>query len=366
VIVGVLRRIFGRRPATRGDALSSPKESGAPDHFAEIVRELSVGVMMFNGKGRLTWLNAAAEEIFDITRRPVLGRVMIEIVPSIELDRRIRAVLDGDAWRGSVELAVHGTLRSLTVSMRPFIDEPGVVLMVSDQTRLHELEQTRRDFVSNVAHELRTPLASVKLMVETIAEAPNDQDARDLFLPRIGAEVNRLVDLVEDLLDVARGESGQLVLFHERLDLLEIVASALKTFEPRARMQNVLLESAGQPAPVLGDAGRLTQVIVNLVDNALRHTPAGGAIHVRLEKVAHEAHLVVADTGIGIPYNDLPHIFERFYVVDRSRARESGGTGLGLSIVKQIVEAHGGTVGADSELGCGAVFTCAFPLLTDS
>jgi two-component system phosphate regulon sensor histidine kinase PhoR len=287
---------------------------------------------------------------------------MIEIAPSIELDRRVRAALDGETWHGTAELTGQGVTRSLTVSTQRFDDGSGAVLIVSDQTRLHELEQTRRDFISNVAHELRTPLSSIKLMVETIAGSPDDEEARNLFLPRIGGEVDRLVDLVEDLLDVARGESGHLVLRREPLDLAAFASSVLKTFEPRARTLGIALDFSGDPVHIVGDADRLTQVIVNLVDNALRHTHAGGSVSLRTEKEAHEARLIVSDTGIGIPYNDLPHIFGRFYVVDRSRARESGGTGLGLSIVKQIVEAHGGVIAVDSELGQGTVFTCTFPL----
>jgi signal transduction histidine kinase len=125
---------------------------------------------------------------------------------------------------------------------------------------------------------------------------------------------------------------------------------------------HIALRFQGEQVLINGDSNRLAQVIVNLIDNALRHTSAHGSVSVAVEPGDIQARLTVRDTGIGIPYNDLPHIFERFYVVDRSRARESSGTGLGLSIVKQIVEAHGGSVIADSELGRGAVFTCAFPL----
>jgi two-component system, OmpR family, phosphate regulon sensor histidine kinase PhoR len=344
------------------DVLASPSQAQSADRFEEIVRGLSVGVMVFHENERLAWLNTAAEEIFDVSSRSVLGRVMIEIAPSIELDRRVRAALAGETWHGTAELAVQGAARSLTVWTQRFSDESGAVLIVGDQTRLHELEETRRDFISNVAHELRTPLASIKLMVETIADNPYDEEARNLFLPRIGGEVNRLVDLVEDLLDMARGESGQLVFRREPLDLAMFASAVLKKFEQRARMADIALDFSGISAHIVGDGDRLTQVIVNLVDNALRHTHAGGRISLRVEKCEHAARLIVSDTGIGIPYNDLPHIFERFYVVDRSRARETGGTGLGLSIVKRIVEAHGGVIAVTSDLGQGTVFTCTFPV----
>jgi len=236
-----------------------------------------------------------------------------------------------------------------------------VLVIASDETRLHELEQTRRDFISSVSHELRTPLSSIDLMIETILDTGGDPEALDLFLPRVKREINRMVQLVEDLLVLARAESGRLRLRREDVDLSSVAANILKTFEPRAAQLGVTLDFEGESARIDGDPDRLAQVLVNLIDNALRHTPAGGSVRIAVRQSDGAATLVVRDTGVGIPYNDLPHIFERFYVVERSRARESTGTGLGLSIVKGIVEAHGGTVRVDSEFGLGATFTCAFP-----
>ncbi|MBD5633642.1 MAG: hypothetical protein IAI49_04100, partial [Candidatus Eremiobacteraeota bacterium] len=221
--------------------------------------------------------------------------------------------------------------------------------------------QTRRDFISSVSHELRTPLSSINLMIETILDNDGDEEALDLFLPRIKREVDRMVALVVDLLELARAESGLLRLRREDVDLARVGTDILRTFEPRAAQLGVDLRFEGRETRISGDADRLAQVYVNLIDNALRHTPAGGEVIVSVDNVEGAASLVVRDSGVGIPYNDLPHVFERFYVVDRSRARESTGTGLGLSIVKQVVEAHGGSVVADSEFGAGATFTCVFP-----
>ena len=197
-------------------------------------------------------------------------------------------------------------------------------------------------------------------MIETILADPADNEALDLFLPRIKREVDRMVQLVEDLLDLTRAESGRLRLRREDVDLASVANNIMRTVEPRAAQLGVALTFEGEAARIDGDPDRLAQVLVNLIDNALRHTPAGGSVAVRVSRHESAALLVVRDTGVGIPYNDLPHVFERFYVVERSRAREAAGTGLGLSIVKQIVEAHGGTVTADSEFGLGATFTCVF------
>ena len=248
------------------------------------------------------------------------------------------------------------------VATLPVDGDGGVLVVAADETRMQELEQTRREFVSSVSHELRTPLSSIKLMVETLLDRPDDAEARAMFLPRIHLEVERMVRLVADLLEMARAEFGHLRLRRRDVDLHAVAAATLRTFEQRAAANNVALHLAGNATYVDGDEERLSQVLINLVDNALRHTPGGGAVTVSVTPRQAEAILQVRDTGTGIPYRDLPHIFERFYVVDRSRAREPGGTGLGLSIVKHIVEAHGGVITAESELGIGSSFTCTLPL----
>jgi signal transduction histidine kinase len=171
-----------------------------------------------------------------------------------------------------------------------------------------------------------------------------------------------MVQLVEDLLQLAHSESGRLALRRDWFDLSAFAASILHMFAQRAQALDIRLAlDAPAPLQVHADRNRLTQVFVNLLDNALRHTPAGGSVMLSISQAGGDAVFVVRDTGIGIPYNDLPHIFERFYVVERSRAREISGTGLGLSITKQLLEAHGGSISAESDLGAGATFTGRFP-----
>ncbi|MDQ6826324.1 MAG: cell wall metabolism sensor histidine kinase WalK [Candidatus Eremiobacteraeota bacterium] len=254
------------------------------------------------------------------------------------------------------------TKSTYAVSAYPLSDDGGALVLVSDQTETVALDRARAEFISNVSHELRTPLSSIKLMLETVLDS-NDQESREMFLPKIGSEVDRMVQLVNDLLAHARAGAGQLHLRYQRFDLAESIRSVLVTFEQRAKQLELQLSAdTREPVWLEADRDRLSQVLVNLIDNALRHTPAQGKITVRAEHDEDFATMTVIDTGIGIPYNDLPHVFERFYVVDRSRARETGGSGLGLAIAKQILEAHGGSVRADSLLGAGATFICRIPL----
>jgi len=200
-------------------------------------------------------------------------------------------------------------------------------------------------------------------MLETVIASPDDE-AADLFLPQALGQVDRLAELVQQLLDQARAESGQLHLNLRDVDLDAVAQPIVASFEPQASNKGVNLELRSmRPVRVEADPDRLSQVFVNLIDNALRHTPAGGAVIVEVDAQGGDAVLRVRDTGVGIPYRDLPRIFERFYVVDRSRTRMSGGAGLGLAIVKGIIDAHGGTISAESMLGSGTSFTIRIPIM---
>ena len=250
--------------------------------------------------------------------------------------------------------------RTLGITAHPF--EGGAVAVAADRTALLAVENVRREFVANVSHELRTPLSAIKLMLETVLASDDDAEARTLFLPQVAREVDRMIRLVEDLLELARSESGSLLLRREVFDLTDVATSVVNTFAQRSSAAGIELDlDAPEEVFVDADRNRLTQVALNLLDNALRHTPAGGTVTVEVDSEGRNALLRVRDTGRGIPYHDLPHIFERFYVVDRSRSREHTGTGLGLSIARHLVEAHGGTLTAHSIYGRGSTFVCRLP-----
>jgi two-component system phosphate regulon sensor histidine kinase PhoR len=236
-----------------------------------------------------------------------------------------------------------------------------IVVTLTDITQRRRLEVLRRDFVANASHELKTPVAAVRALAETLLTAlPDDPEAGRQFAERIAREAERLDVLARDLLDLSRVERGTLDV--EPVDLVGLAKEVLDGYEGLATERRVRLRSELQQVSMRGDRAQLGLLLSNLLDNAVRHTPAKGTVCVRLDAAESRAVLQVADTGEGIPASELPRVFERFYRVDKARARQTGGTGLGLAIVRHVAEAHGGTVRVDSELGQGSTFTVALPV----
>ena len=364
--IGVVLMVVAERVRRRGTAsVERSVEGPGPyddDRTRLVLAALPFPAFLIDERGVVRFLNAAAERLFRIDAGKALGQGMIAVVPSVPLERQVLAAIRGDASTRDVVIADRA--RELTFGVTAYPFEGGVVVVAADRSDLVALEHVRRDFVGNVSHELRTPLTAMKLMIETVLVSEDDAEARTLFLPQIAGEIERMIRLVEDLLELAQSESGAMVLHTEAFDLSDVAAAVINTFAGRSSALGVELDlEAPEPVFVDADRNRLTQVGLNLVDNALRHTPAGGTVTVKVAREGADALLIVSDTGRGIPYADLPHVFERFYVVDRSRSREHGGTGLGLSIARHLVELHGGTIGAQSVYGQGATFVCRFPAI---
>ena len=370
----LLRRRNGGGTAIPSEPADGDRVRTVDDRFDALVRALPLGVVMLDRSLRVRFANRAAAAIFGFDRWRVRNTHLIAAVPSIELEQRAQAVLRGEHSGSRLVVAGKNVNRSYAVSVYPIIppsedsdehtEATGVLLLAEDQTELLALERARQEFLTNVSHELRTPLSSVKLMLETVVESEDDE-AQKIFIPQALGQVDRLATLVQRLLEQARVESGKLVLEIEDTDLEEVARPIVSSFQPQAASHGVNLElRALRPVIVEADEQRLSQIFVNLIDNALRYTPEGGSIDVTIDVDDGYALIQVRDTGMGIPYKDLPFVFERFYVVDRSRARGFSGAGLGLSIVKQIVEAHRGTVDVESTLGAGTTFTVRIPMIS--
>ena len=348
-----------------GNSASPAREMPAPREsddarVARLVGALPFAAFTIDGKLRVRVFNAAAASLFGVDPARAVGRALIEVIPSVDLERMLAIALAGETTAGDVIFGSGGRERYIGVTAQPY--EGGAMAIASDRTTYLAVERARRDFFSDVSHELRTPLSAMKLMLETVMVSDDDTEARTLFLPQVADEVERMIRLVQDLLELARSDAGAMPVRRERFDLTEVATSTVNSFAQRADGLGVELDlDAPVAIDVDADRGSLVQVTMNLVDNALRHTPAAGRVTVELSRDGNDALLRVRDTGIGIPFTDLGRIFERFYVVDRSRSREHGGTGLGLAIAKQLVEAQGGSLIAESIYGHGATFTVRLP-----
>lgn len=248
--------------------------------------------------------------------------------------------------------------------------EPWALFVIHDITKQKKLEMVRKEFVANVSHELRTPLSVIKGYVETLVDDHREMglDDRDKFLRTIQRHTERLNSLLEDLLTLSRLESINPGLRRESTDLSLLVASLVEDYRgrPAAAAHHLTVEIDPAIGPLLIDPLKITQVLENLCDNALKYTPPGSHIDLRARRRDHEVEISVKDDGPGIPEMDLPHIFERFYRVDKGRSREKGGTGLGLSIVKHIVQLHQGRTWAESKLGQGSTFYFSLPIRNGS
>ncbi|MBQ8136493.1 MAG: HAMP domain-containing protein [Clostridia bacterium] len=230
--------------------------------------------------------------------------------------------------------------------------------------RLESLDQSRNQFVSNASHELKTPLATMKIMIESLIYQPDmDRDLRTEFLTDINSEIDRLSAIVSDLLTLVKMDSKDVRLQRESLSVAELCRENEHRLKPIAEKKGQTITlSLQDECEMYADKSKLNQVIYNLVENAIKYTPQGGKIRVSLSRQGHDAHLVISDNGPGIAKESLPHIFDRFYRVDKARSRETGGTGLGLSIVRQLVLLHGGSIHCESEVGKGSNFIVDLPL----
>jgi two-component system phosphate regulon sensor histidine kinase PhoR len=341
--------------------------------LSAVLSGMAESVIAVDGRRRLLFANASADQLFGLGPGSV-GRLVPELIRSPQVQQAVEATLSRPSpYRGEIKTPGRGAAlwtvpRVLSVHGTPLPGSPppGAVLVFHDMTELRRLERMRQDFVANASHELKTPVASIKAYTETLLDwALHDDEVNVRFLHRIEEQADRLNQLVLDLLSLARLESGQEPYEHRPLELAPVVSSCVESHRDRAsaRSQALGLELGplDDQALVVADEEAVRQILDNLIDNALKYTPEEGRVNVSCALTDREISIAVSDTGIGIPRNDLPRVFERFYRVDKARSRELGGTGLGLSIVKHLVQSLGGQVTVDSRVGAGSRFTVQLP-----
>ena len=325
------------------------------------------GVMVVDAKGVIILMNQALKDILLIKDNPA-GRRPIEVVRNIEIQEIVDCVLK---QKHKVEIREISVLapdeKILLVHATSVIREAkieGAVLVFHDITNLRRLEKIRQDFVANVSHELRTPIASIKGYAETLLEGAleDKENARD-FLKIIYSDSDRLARLVEDILDLSKIESGKFKMSLRPCKIKPLIERVVSGLAKQAKDKSISIKiDVSKDLPlVYADEIRIAQVLLNLIDNAIKYNKEAGTVTISAKDKGKFVQIDISDTGIGIPEKDLPRLFERFYRVDKARSRELGGTGLGLSIVKHIVSAHNGEVYVQSVLSQGSTFSFTLP-----
>jgi two-component system phosphate regulon sensor histidine kinase PhoR len=333
--------------------------SSERSRLANLLEQLTDGVLIADAQGIIQFANPAAGRLFQ-NSQPV-NRSIAEVIRHHQLVEAWRRCQQTRQMQSeTVEVPTRHQYLQLIVA--PDQQSSGTLLLVQDLTRIRRLETVRRDFISNISHELRTPLASLKALTETLQDgALEDPPAARRFIDQIQTEVDALTQMATELLELSRIESGRLALDLQPVPPAELLTSASARMHLQAERAGLSLrvECADTLPKVKIDLQRLEQVLVNLIHNAVKYTKPGGEVVLFAEAGVGEVRFGVRDTGIGIPPEDIPRIFERFYRVDKSRA--GSGTGLGLSIAKHIVEAHKGKIWAESVEGQGSTFYFTIP-----
>lgn len=341
------------------------KISEEKNQLRVILDSMVEGVMVIDSRERLLLTNPAVRRIFELEMTPE-GHTPLALIRSTDLQALVKEVL---LKKNSVEreIQIHKeNVKHIRVQASPLLDGiEGSVLVFYDVTSLRRLENIRKDFVANVSHELKTPLAAIKGYTETLlGGALHDEANATRFLQVIDHHADRLSHLIQDLLDLSKIESAQYELQPEKISLPLLLEELKSTFQKEMEDKQIELKvEDSEPPFVWADPIALRQILSNLLDNAIKYSSSSATIFFRVEKLEPKNVLqfCVQDTGTGIAAAHLPRIFERFYRVDASRSRELGGTGLGLSIVKHWVQLHGGEVWAESELGKGSRFYFTLP-----
>ena len=379
--IGELTRSFNQMANRLRETINSVTEQ--QNRLSAVLDNMADGVLITDDQGLVRLINPAAATCLGTAVEHALDRSFAQAARDhriIELWRRCynERVQQVEA----VEMYRQDALLQVIVTPLPDSGDRSCLIILQDLTRMRQLETVRRDFISNISHELRTPMASLKALVDTLRDgALQDPPAAQRFLDRMDTEVDALTQMVQELLQLSRIESGRAPIRLEPVSMIEVVDPPVERLRPQAERAELDLsvDVLSIPPSVLADVDRIQQVVTNLVHNAIKFTPAGGSIRVTVRELSRVDEeypeqelaglesgdwvlITVEDTGVGIPRADLPRIFERFYKADR--ARSGGGTGLGLAIAKHIVQAHDGHIWAESVEDQGSSFHVALPALT--
>lgn len=362
--IGRLATAINRMAASLRYQLETIRKSER--RLTSVIETMESGLLMVDSKRKVILANQAFARFFDV--KP--GQLLHKRLPERAMLRDLHPLIEQCVNTGErVQDELHFYFpkeRIIEMNLTPIWGENagmGVVAVLHDMTAIRRLEKMRTEFVANVSHELKTPVTSLRGFAETLLDgAAEDPEMRREFLDIIHRESLRLERLIGDLLDLSKVESRQMPLQLEVIPTQALIRPLAQTVAEGMKKKGLRFHVDVEDFPVRVDKDRFSQIVINLLSNAMSYTPSGGAVTLSAGREADCWWLRVADTGIGIPEEDLPRIFERFYRVDKARSRESGGTGLGLAIVKHLVESHHGDIHVDSQIGKGTTFTLTFPL----
>jgi len=330
-----------------------------------ILTNMTDGIIAVNAEGVVIHANPAAYKIFNIREEDLYNRNFDDAAQKLDLGITFNDILN-DSDNNYNILSINNLI--IKISVVQIINEQnkaeGAMLVLQDVTEQEKLDKMRKEFVANVSHELRTPLTTIRSYTETLLDGALDNKEYTLnFLKVINSESERMTRLVKDLLQLSKLDYDKMEWNMKSLSILNILRDCVVKMEMAAKQKNQSLsfEAIGELCEINGDKDRIEQVIINIISNAIKYTPENGSIKVTAKRLKDSVEIRIADSGIGIPKDDLPRLFERFYRVDKARSRSMGGTGLGLSIAKNIVEAHKGSIRIESEYGKGSEVIINFP-----
>jgi two-component system phosphate regulon sensor histidine kinase PhoR len=330
--------------------------------LVNVLASISDGVVMTDSEGNVALVNPAAERLFNFEEAKAMGRPLIETIHDHEIDDVVKKCLNTTTEQSAQLDSMTG--RFLRIIATPITGKlSGALVLIQDLTEMRSLQTMRREFIGNISHELRTPLASIKAIVDTLRDgAIDDKEAAVNFLNRLDVEVDRMTQMVAELTELSRIETGRIKLKLESVNINSLIEEVATRLNHQAERQQVSLSTKlSSDLPLIqADKERIQQVTVNIVHNAIKFTPSCGRVVISTKHSGESVTAQVSDTGIGISKDDLPHIFERFFKADKSRS--TSGTGLGLAIAKHIVQTHGGSIWVESEEGKGSTFSFSLPL----
>ena len=340
-----------------------------------ILNSMPEGIIAVDTKKNIMLINPSAKEIFLIKdNEKIIGKNILENIRNNQIYKIIHHILINDK-DNPMEIEIDSSKKKiLRISSSPirYIAKheriKGVILIIEDITQLRKLENVRKDFVANVSHELKTPITSIRGFIETLKSGEvEDENIQKRFLDIIDFESERLIRLVEDILILSDLENNSKSVTIDKIEIKETLNEIISIMTQLAMKKNIIISSDIQDdmLPLHFAKDKFKQMMINLIDNAIKYTPEGGKIKINAYQNNNQVEIEIKDTGIGIPKEDIPRLFERFYRVDKDRSRSAGGTGLGLAIVKHILELMNGKIKVESELGKGSSFILSIPLTVE-